>query len=133
MIVSRKTAEDAWALLGQYYDTMGKTESVMYPAFDRILEADVANLYRIAARKTHPDAGGALEAFAAVDKAKHVLLAWLARRPEPTSRSTFRNCTICAGKGKVTRHRGFNSWQERCGACHGSGEEGYDADRTNES
>lgn len=92
-------------------------------------------MYRDAARRSHPDAGGKAEDFAAVDRAKHVLLEWLKREPEarPIHKPTV--CYRCDGKGFVTQQRAWRSMRVQCPECRGAGDldtvhDGGDFDRT---
>lgn len=118
MIVSRKMAEEAWELLLEVAG-MESVESVPYE------QDELLRVFKWAAKASHPDVGGSAEAFAAVDRAKHVLLAWLRRsRDEATSvpHGTTRRCHMCDGKGFVMTARGFSSLRTSCGACRGSGD-----------
>lgn len=116
MIVSRKMAEAAAAELGL----------ALHETLD---DQTVALAYRAMARVVHPDVGGSAEAFAAVDRAKHVLLGWLERSTGPAPAAAGGKCATCAGKGHVTVQRGFKSHWIMCGACKGSGDAGYDHDQ----
>lgn len=109
MIVSRKMAEEAAALLDVHFGTLS--------------EAAVNMNYRARAKAAHPDSPtGSAEAFVAVDRAKHVLLAWLERTPERPTVGAGTVCSRCAGKGFVELHRGFRTMRAVCLACRGSGD-----------
>ena len=90
----------------------------------------VAALYHAAAKRAHPDAGGTSEKFAAVDRAKHVLLAWLARPAKATPTHRKQPCDYCGGAGYVhtsTGRPGAAGLRRQCRRCHGSGDADYDA------
>lgn len=114
MIVSRKMAEDAALIFGFDIDS-------------GLLAADQINAaYRAEAKKAHPDLGGSPEAFAAVDRAKHILLAWLERQgdSEPTKpHGGVTVCPRCDGRGFLELRRGFAApLRRQCPTCTGSGE-----------
>lgn len=120
MLVNRKMAEQAAADLGlALHDGMNE-ETVKYA-------------YKIMAKLTHPDTGGTVIAFAAVDRAKHVLLAWLAK-PKPAVEEQLKQpCPTCGGTGYVMQPRGFKpGLRVQCRQCRGSGDMGLDVDRTAE-
>lgn len=83
----------------------------------------VQEAYRTAARYTHPDSGGTSEAFAAVDRAKHVLMHWLSRpdRSEPPPPKA--DCGRCHGKGFILSHRAWKTLRIQCPQCRGTGDE----------
>lgn len=130
MIVNRSHAEDAWRLLIED----GQVDRIHYPGFAAITEDDVRDLYRTAAKLVHPDApGGSVEAFAKVDRAKHVLLKWLERQgKDGAPKLKAEQCANCEGKGHVERQsqRGFKitTLRVQCGRCRGTGEEGVEHD-----
>lgn len=121
MIVSEKAARVA-------------AETLALPWEDLHLDSDpvgrVALAFRMAARNTHPDMGGNAEAFAAVDRAKHVLLAWLEKPRTATPEHKKRACDYCKGSGRVHQpsgRPGSNGLMRTCPKCHGSGDADYDA------
>lgn len=84
--------------------------------------------YRAKAKDAHPDAGGSAEAFAAVDRAKYVLLSWLERQARDGAGAVphggVTKCQRCDGKGYVellTRSFG-GRLRKQCPGCHGNGE-----------
>lgn len=127
MIVSAKQAQEAWNLL-RPYSTI-ENGDLMQATNHEHAEDVVRDAYRQAARVTHPDKGGTAEAFAAVDRAKHVLLAWLAR-PQPTQTDHKKKpCDYCGGLGHVytqgTRP-GSQGLRRTCPKCRGSGDADID-------
>lgn len=109
MIVTRKMAEEAAALLGVGLE--GATPEIARDA------------YYAAAKAAHPDAGGDAEAFAAVDRAKHVLLEWLRRQadaPLPTP-GAGQTCDKCGGAGHVMIQRAWKAMRVQCPRCRGTG------------
>lgn len=134
-MITRKKAEEAAAVLGYaVHDgpfgalrVAGSGNQPIVPMENS--EAAVTAAYKARAKEVHPDMpGGSAEAFARVDWAKHVLLAWL-KQAAPAERSVFgvRRCEVCNGTGKATVQRGFNQMKIICGACKGSGDADYDA------
>lgn len=114
MIISRKKAEDAAAVFG-------------FDISSGLLDKQaVEAAYRTEAKRAHPDAGGSLEAFAAVDHAKHVLLHWLAMRDgEPEKpHGGVTKCPRCDGKGYMELHgaRLGSVMRKQCPTCKGNGE-----------
>lgn len=92
-------------------------------------------MYRDAARRAHPDAGGTAEDFAAVDRAKHVLLEWL--KKEPVARPIHKPevCPRCDGRGFIVRQHAWKAMRMQCPRCRGAGDldtehGGNDYDRT---
>lgn len=117
MLVSRAMAEDAAFTFG--FDLSAP-----------MTEEHINAMYKSLAKKAHPDAGGSAEAFARVDRAKHVLLAWLAKKPEAAQASAGEPCPMCEGRGKVHQRSGFKRGMLRqCPSCQGHGEV-MDIDRT---
>lgn len=119
MIVTRAMAEEASKeLLIHGLFLQGVTEQVVQEA------------YRSRARETHPDAGGSAEAFAAVDRAKHVLLKWLAlqgdRQAEPAHAS---DCSTCGGRGYVDSRRAWRTLRVQCTKCRGTGDETFEHEK----
>lgn len=111
MIVSRQMAAEAMKDLG-----------IAGWGFD---EDQINKTYRAAVKVVHPDVGGSAEAFAKVDRAKCVLLAWL-RRPQAKSALdeliSSNTCKRCEGTGRVKVGRGFATMTMVCAACRGAGE-----------
>lgn len=129
MIVNRDHAETAWAvLLAAEYPG----ESVGAPMPESA--GEVTASYRKAAAHTHPDMpGGSVEAFARVDRAKHVLLKWLERQgSDGPPKLQAERCPDCDGKGHVVRkgQKGFKVTELRvqCRKCRGTGELGVEHD-----
>lgn len=124
MIVTQKMAQEAWSVLA-----MGDCHG---PAFPDLQEADVTSYYRAAVKTAHPDtAEGSIEAFAKVDRAKHVLLHWL-RRPSSDAaqeRAQLDRCPRCGGTGRLTLHKGFSKMSMVCPNCRGSGELGTEVEK----
>lgn len=121
MIVSSRMAEEAWGTLLAYEFPGERVGSPMPES------ADVVNFsYRKAAKNAHPDAGGSPEAFAAVDRAKHVLLHWLARKEDQAERphGGVSKCPRCLGKGYLeAQARAFAApMRKQCPTCQGNGE-----------
>lgn len=111
MIVTRQMAERAAATLGL---ELAVADAAM-----------VQNRYRKRAMVLHPDKGGDAAAFVEADKAKCVLLAWLARpRAQETVDVSISSttCPMCKGGGKRTLRRGFRTMTMVCGTCRGLGE-----------
>lgn len=79
-------------------------------------------LYRDAARRAHPDAGGKAEDFAAVDRAKHVLLEWI-KKPQ-TARPIHKPevCPKCDGRGHIVQQRAWRAMRMQCPRCRGAGD-----------
>ena len=118
MIVSQKQAEEARKILD-----MPSAEGLLYS------EEYVKECYREAAKRAHPDKGGTAEAFAAVDRAKHVLLAWLARPQPAAADHKKRACDYCHGEGFLympSRQPGSVGLRRTCPKCRGSGDADID-------
>lgn len=127
MIINRLDAEDAAALLELWNIDQPKVELAdMTPEI-------INEQYRRAARRCHPDLGGKPQEFVAVDRAKHVLLGWLARQPEAAAKALQpRRCPDCEGKGYIKRHRGFTAaLRVQCAKCKGHGELDVEEEKTN--
>lgn len=119
MIINRSHVEEAAVLLGFKVDEL--------PANSEQVNA----AYRNRALQTHPDKeGGSIEAFAAVDRAKHVLLKWLERSSEAVPGALGAKCAKCHGDGFLRIQRGFRSMRMQCPKCHGTGDGDYERDRT---
>lgn len=112
MIISRKSAEEAAKLL--------RVELAALSA-----EA-IQDAYRAMAKLTHPDAGGSPEQFAAVDRAKHVLIEWSKRPVEDRPVLKADQCSNCGGTGRARTTRGFRTFYVMCLSCRGSGDANYD-------
>lgn len=111
MIITEKAAREAAALLEV--------------PLEGLTEAAVTTQYRAKAKAAHPDGGGTTELFAAVDRAKHVLIRWLARAPAPASdvpHGSVTVCPRCGGQGYYMRQHGFKAMRMQCPSCRGSGE-----------
>lgn len=122
MLVSLTMAEEA-----------RKTLCIVEP-LEEIDTALVHAAFKAMARRAHPDAeGGSAAAFVSVDRAKHVLLEWVKRRPEPSLDHKPDLCPMCGGLGKVHQQSGFKRGLLRqCPKCHGHGEV-MDIDRTGDT
>lgn len=127
MIVSEKQARAAWDLLCPY--SVIENGDLMQVVNAEHPEDVVRDAYRQAAKAAHPDKGGTAEAFAAVDRAKHVLLAWLGR-PQPVSQDHKKKpCDYCGGNGHVYtagRAPGSAGLRRTCPKCRGSGDADID-------
>ena len=109
MTVTENTARDA-----------ARELNLKFPEFDA---EGVASAYRKLAKLAHPDQGGSLEAFVAIDRAKCILLAWIERNPEPKpSPGAGTKCLVCDGKGFVMQQRAWRALRVQCGACRGTGD-----------
>lgn len=113
MIVSRKMAEEAAAVFG-------------FDIASGLLDAQAVHAaYRTEAKRAHPDAGGTPEAFAAVDRAKHILLAWLDKQERLDTIKSHGGVTVCprcSGDRRIVLQRGFRQMQVQCPTCQGNGE-----------
>lgn len=115
MIVTEKMAKEAWDLLRV---SSGLREDAEFP----YVAASVQVAYRYAAKNAHPDAGGTAEQFAAVDRAKHVLLAWLEKKARPVTPGAGTKCQRCAGKGHVELQKAWRTMRVQCPTCRGTGD-----------
>lgn len=109
MIVSRKMAEEALITLNM-------------AGLEGLGPEQVNASYRTAAKAAHPDAGGTSEAFAAVDRARHVLLKWLERSEAPQTPGMGTVCARCQGKGFITSQRAWRALRVQCPTCRGTGD-----------
>lgn len=117
MIITRKMADEAATVLE-------------LPAEDWTVEL-VNACYRSAAKRAHPDMGGSAEAFAKVDRAKHVLLGWLERLAgeQPAPPHAVRTCHKCEGRGHVMSQRAFRQMRVQCPTCRGTGDLDYEHEK----
>lgn len=127
MIVTENEARKAWTELCSHYDSGPDVPT----AFPPTVEA-VTAVYRHAARKTHPDAGGSAADFARMDRAKCVVLEWLRRQQAAPAKaaSASRPCEGCSGRGytiQASGRPGRPGLRRQCITCHGSGDADYDA------
>lgn len=123
MIVTRKMAEEAWAVLARSIGTIDGG------ALEEVTEDRVNSRFRYCALFAHPDRdGGTVEKFAEVDRAKHVLLEWLKRGETAQPVQQKQDCQRCGGTGYVTSQRGFRAMRVSCPLCRGSGDADYDHD-----
>jgi hypothetical protein len=115
VIVSRKMAEEACETLGWGKETLSG---------DGPTTSGINAQFRTAAGAAHPDKGGTAEAFVALDRARHVLLAWLERQAEAPapSHGGAAECPRCHGAGRIMMHRGVRQMPMQCPACQGNGE-----------
>lgn len=104
-------------------------------ALEGLTADSVQATYRAAAKATHPDAGGSAEAFAKVDRAKHVLLKWLEREAQfkDLEPKHGEKCRRCDGKGYVESARAFRTMRVACPLCRGLGEEGVESEKGHDS
>lgn len=117
-IISRKMAEEACEALGWGKETL-----------DGEMTAEGVNAqYRAAVMEAHPDRGGSQEAFVAVDRAKHVLLAWL-EKSEQAPPAHGEQCPRCEGRGYVDHQRAFRAMKVTCPRCRGTGELGVEHEK----
>lgn len=124
MIVSRKMAEEAWALLMPYSFHPATTVD-RPPAFDALTDKLVDRSYKVGAMVKHPDKGGSPEEFVALDRAKHMLLAYLAKQGQSEGAKPHGGvtpCQKCNGTGRIALQRGFKQMQVQCPGCKGNGE-----------
>lgn len=116
MIISRQKAEEACETLGWGREVLD----------GELTAAGVSAQFRTAAQKAHPDAGGTMEEFVAVDRAKHILLAWVERVAVAQSPELRHGgdapCPRCSGKGTITLRKGFGTMPASCPTCRGSGQ-----------
>lgn len=112
MLVTRNLAEQA------------SKELLIHALFldDKLTLQVVKEAYRSRCRETHPDMGGTAEAFAAVDRAKHILLKWLERDPEPKVAGAGQVCDRCDGRGYIESRRAWRSMKMQCPKCRGTGD-----------
>lgn len=117
MIVTDKMAEEAWALLRE---KAGLREDAELP----YAAPSVQVAFKAAAKNTHPDKGGTAEQFAAVDRAKCILLVWLEKREKrpPVTTGAGTVCTQCGGKGFVLSQRAWRAMRVQCPTCRGTGD-----------
>lgn len=89
----------------------------------------VTAAYRARAAQTHPDRGGDAAEFVKVDRAKHVLLAWLAKPKVASVTQRKRPCDYCNGAGHVYQQGsrpGSQGLRRTCPKCSGSGDADID-------
>lgn len=93
-------------------------------------EGSIKDAYRKLAKLHHPDAGGDPAQFAAIDRAKHLLLEQLKRTEALKPREVLQkaDCPNCKGMGRVVIRRGFGRMTITCGRCKGSGDANWDED-----
>lgn len=131
MIINRTKADEAWSLLVSHARVADEVWDQQPITLDGMTEDTLNRAYRTAARYTHPDTGGTLEQFAAVDRAKHILIRWLAQRPTAAVDAVIGGlCAHCEGAGNVRVQRGFRSMRVSCPKCHGTGDSHYTPDKT---
>jgi DnaJ-class molecular chaperone len=116
-------ADAAWELLREY--CMCGAPDGFGEVWDFPLGPEsVGVAYKQACKRAHPDTGGSQEEFVAVDRARHVLLAWLERQadaPVPAHGGAA-ECPRCHGAGRIMMHRGVRQMPMQCPACQGNGE-----------
>jgi DnaJ-class molecular chaperone len=118
VIVSRTKASDALFLLSLWNIDQPPIE------LDDHTVDTINDWYKRAARRTHPDIGGSAEEFAAVDRAKHVLLKWLERQAAapPPPHGGVSECPRCHGERHVYLWKGVRKLRVQCPTCKGNGE-----------
>jgi len=122
VIVSQKKAEEARLLLMR---DLSDEELEANDSTVLCMSEDKVNaLFRAAAKYAHPDAGGSPEAFAAVDRAKHILLHWLKRKGTGIrpAHGGVSKCPRCDGLGRVILYKGVSQLRVQCPTCQGNGE-----------
>lgn len=95
------------------------------PAFEALTDKLVDRAYKVGAMVKHPDKGGSPEEFVALDRAKHVLIAYLAKQGQsegPKPHGGVTQCPRCHGAGRIALQRGFKQMQTQCPTCRGNGE-----------
>jgi DnaJ-class molecular chaperone len=120
MIVTEKMAQEAWDVL-RPHTSLGQEDirtAIGKPDAPEIIQ----HAYRQAVKVVHPDKGGTAEQFAAVDRAKHVLLAWLEKKAKPTTPGAGTKCQRCAGKGHVELQKAWRTMRVQCPTCRGTGD-----------
>lgn len=118
-------AQEAWQLLIAHADV---TEEALHLLEKRdiatLADVEVNAAFRVAATRAHPDKGGDTEGFVALDRAKHVLLNWLARQGDRGAEPPHgKLCGVCAGKGYVESRRAWRTLKLQCTKCRGTGGE----------
>jgi DnaJ-class molecular chaperone len=125
VIVSERQAQEAWDLLRSWARI--SDEGWDLDELARVVgrtERDVTDAYRAACKHVHPDRGGAMADFVKVDRAKYMLMAWIARvatGPVP-AHGGVSECPRCLGKGSIILHRGIKQTRMQCATCQGNGE-----------
>lgn len=126
MIVSERQAQEAWDTLRTFArmaDEKWDADELIYVTVQN--EGNLKDIYRAACRHTHPDMGGRPEDFATVDRAKHVVEAWMAKqgwRKEIAEHGGVTVCPRCNGDRRIKFQRGFRQMQVQCPTCQGNGE-----------
>lgn len=124
MIVSTRQAQEAWDVLRQWARIIDERWDLGPLRVEGRTKAEVAEIYRAACKHSHPDMGGRLEDFAKVDRAKHVLLAWLERQADapPPAHGGASQCPRCNGACHVLLYKGLRQMRVQCPTCQGNGE-----------
>lgn len=126
MIVSERQAQAAWDTLRTWAraaDEKWDADELVHVTGQN--DGNLRDIYRTACRFTHPDMGGSVEDFAAVDRAKYVVEAWLAKRArvdEVNAHGAVTVCPRCNGDRRIKLQKGFRQMQVQCPTCHGNGE-----------
>ncbi len=125
MIVSARQAKEAWTLLRQWARLVDeKWDMDELARVEGRSKGDVTDAYRAACKHCHPDRGGDMVDFVKVDRAKHLLFAWLEREadaPVPVHGGVTK-CPRCTGLTYVLLHRGARQMRMQCPSCKGNGE-----------
>lgn len=132
MIVNRQAAQESWDLIRGHMSRNAYQDHdiPVGGSVDLATEELVNKAYRQASRMVHPDAGGDAETFARVDRAKHVLLGWLARQPETVDAALGGLCTDCNGTGHVKMQRAWGpALRKQCPRCRGTGDTNYEHEK----
>lgn len=120
MIVTEKMAEEARNTL-EIAQPLGQFDA-----------EHVKRMFYLRAMEHHPDKGGDAATFASMDRAKHVLLAWLDRQSAsegPVAAHGGGPCPRCQGSSYLTLRKGFRELRLTCPACRGSGEAGVEHEK----
>lgn len=117
MILSREQVEQAQIIMGLHGQP--------------ICRDTVTAAYRLLAKKVHPDAGGDAAQFAALDRAKHLLLAYIEKAGSEAPSGSYKHeeCPACKGKGYVALRRHFGTLSIVCNRCRGSGDARWEPDK----
>jgi DnaJ-class molecular chaperone len=135
VLVNEKTAKEAWLLLVSYARVTDEAwDLIGTRPVTSLTDLDLKAAHRIAVRLTHPDRTrtDSTAEFVAVDRAKCLLEAWLAKPKVTTDQHKKKPCDYCDGKGHVftsSSRPGSHGLRRTCPKCHGSGDADFDARR----
>lgn len=123
MIVTQAKADAAWIKLRQFARlTDEKWDAEELINVQGRTATEVNDAYRASCKHAHPDMGGRMEDFIEIDRAKHMLLHWLERKPEVVTAGAGRTCPDCNGKGYVAVQRALRAMRMTCPMCRGTGD-----------